>query len=165
MMPIPKYMQPLTREEIVHISSNTLHGALPMETQLRLIATAVELTDQVENLTNKLHDATVPPSPAKKSKGRRPPEPNIDLNELLHNNPTWADVVDFWKQGEFHEEHYLVDAILKYLLTPDQSARMSRCGITIEDVLNGRCRGEGSQLREKLCSEWNEKLGFKAFTE
>jgi len=91
------------------------------------------------------------------------PQPKIDLQELLHDKPEWADVAEFWKLGEFHEEHYLVDAILKHLLTPEQSAAMSASGFTIEDLLNGRTFPRQEPVREKILTEWNAKLGFKAF--
>jgi hypothetical protein len=49
----------------------------------------------------------------------------IELDELLTGNPTWEQVADFWKNGEFYEEHYLVEAIKKHLRTPEHRQMMA----------------------------------------
>ena len=89
--------------------------------------------------------------------------PTIDLAELLHGKPAWADVVEFWQHGEFDDEPYLVDAIRKHLLTPAQQQVMERAEFTIVDLLNGHTRFNQGQAVRQITTEWNKKLGFKAF--
>lgn len=89
----------------------------------------------------------------------------IELDELLHGNPTMAQVADFWKNGEFYEEHYLVAAIKKHLLTEEQRICLFNLDLSIEDVLNGRIGG-GSKwefVTNVLFPDWNQKLGFESF--
>ena len=90
----------------------------------------------------------------------------IELDELLNGAPTWAQVVEFWKDdGEFCEEHYLIEAIEKHLLTEEQRKRMFDARLTIEKMLNGRYVGtpEVSRVVFDIYDEWNAKLGFKEF--
>ena len=89
----------------------------------------------------------------------------IDLDELLFGTPTWEQVVAFWKNGEFCEEHYLIEAIEKHLLTEEQRKQMFDSRLTIEKILNGRYVGtpEVSRVVFDIFDEWNAKLGFKAF--
>lgn len=93
------------------------------------------------------------------------PQPQIDLEELLHGNPSWDKVSEFWKLGEFHEEHYLVAAIKKHLRTDEQRKALAEADISIEDMLNGRYTGgpEIGALVDGVFKAWNEKLGHKAF--
>jgi hypothetical protein len=91
----------------------------------------------------------------------RIPRP-IDLDQLLYGTTTWEQVADFFKRGEFHEEHYLVDAIKKHLLTPFQLQRLRSLELSIEDVLNGRFHGT-SEAVARIMEEWNAKLGFRSF--
>lgn len=88
----------------------------------------------------------------------------IELDELLNGNPTWEQVVEFWKDdGDFCEEHYLVSAIEKYLLTEEQRELMFKNNLTIEKMLNGRYMGLVSGMVQDIYNLWNDKLGFKAF--
>lgn len=88
----------------------------------------------------------------------------IDLEELLNGSPSWDKVVAFWKGGEFHEEQYLVEAIIKHLRTDEQRLALAAADITIEQMLNGRVKGDaGYALINRIFDEWNKKLGFKAF--
>jgi hypothetical protein len=90
----------------------------------------------------------------------------IDLDDLLYhgpsNPPTWAQVVEFFRDGEFHEEHYLVAAIKKHLLTEEQREWMHE-RISIEDMLNGRTDGAYERDVVRIFEEWNTKLGFHHF--
>ena len=87
----------------------------------------------------------------------------IELDELLNGAPLWKSVVNFWKSGEFYEEHYLVEAIEKWLLTDEQRQSILDAGLTIEKMLNGRYNGNQKGLVYGIYNEWNNKLGFKAF--
>lgn len=88
----------------------------------------------------------------------------IDLNELLHGNPSWNQIQDFWKNGEFDQEYYLIEAIEKHLLTEDQRNKLFYHRLTLEKILNGRfCRGKEEECADNCFKEWNNKLGFKSF--
>lgn len=87
----------------------------------------------------------------------------ICLDELLTGTPTWEQVAEFWRDGEFCGEEYLVEAIEKHLQTEDQRKRMFNSKLTIEKMLNGRYTAD---VEEDVCAifaEWNAKLGFKSF--
>ena len=86
----------------------------------------------------------------------------IDLDTLNFGKPTWAEVVEFWKVGEFCEERYLVESIEKHLQTEDQRKRMFDARLSIEKMLNGRYSSQ-EPVVEAIFDEWNKKLGFKAF--
>ena len=90
--------------------------------------------------------------------------PKIDLQELLHGSPMWEDVVEFFRKGEFHEEHYLVAAIKRHLLTLAHRSFMHEGEFSIEDMLNGRVPGGiQTMVTNAIFEEWNEKLGFRKF--
>ena len=86
----------------------------------------------------------------------------IELDELLTGKPSWEQVADFFENGEFCEEHYLVEAIEKWLLTEDQRKLMFDHRLTIEKMLNGRY-AEAEPIVYAIYAEWNEKLGTKHF--
>ena len=91
-------------------------------------------------------------------------KPTIDLDELLHGNPSWEDVADFWQNnGEFYEESYLVEAIKKYLRTDDHRKTLGELDLSIEDLLNGRYNYKQHKKVDKIFDDWNQKLGFIAF--
>lgn len=88
----------------------------------------------------------------------------MDLEGILHGKPSWNDVVFYFQNGEFFEEHYLIEAITKHLLTEDQRNRMHSNRYTIADMLNGRIEGAVAQDdAEAIFAEWNKKLGFPHF--
>jgi hypothetical protein len=87
----------------------------------------------------------------------------IDLDELLFGTPTWEQVVEFWKAGDFCEEKYTVEAIEKHLQTEDQRKRMFNAKLSIEKMLNGRHTGDVEEDVRAIFGEWNAKLGFNAF--
>ncbi len=87
----------------------------------------------------------------------------IELDELLNGEPTWEQVAQFFQHGEFHEEHYTVQAIKKHLRTEQDKITMQDFDFSIEDMLNGRIGGEGWDKAEEIFKKWNEKLGFKCF--
>lgn len=66
-------------------------------------------------------------------------------------------------QNGFQEEHYLVSAIKKYLLKPNQRQQMFQLDLSIEDILNGRTTGEHQPFIEELFKDWNSSLGFACF--
>jgi hypothetical protein len=86
-----------------------------------------------------------------------------DLDGLLCGKLPWEQVQKFFLEGEFHDEHYLVTAIRKFLLTPEQKALMAKHDMSIEDMLNGRTNGRQSQVVTRIYHEWNAKLGFHDF--
>lgn len=89
----------------------------------------------------------------------------IDLDELLHGDPTWQQVQEFFQYGEFCEERYDVEAIEKHLLTEEQRIGMFNYHLSIEKMLNGRypCQGKEKEFVYSCYEAWNAKLGFKAF--
>lgn len=97
---------------------------------------------------------------------RRKPrtQPKIDLQELLHGDrPEWADVVEFWRLGEFDDEKYLVMAIKKHLRTPEQKGKLDAADVSLVELLNGRTTAKHENLMHEIQTAWNLKLGFKAF--
>lgn len=92
------------------------------------------------------------------------PRPQIDLDELLNGNPTCEQVAEFFRVGEFHEEHYAVEAIDRWLVTNEEREEMNRLNLRIEDMLNGRVTGyESRLLAAELFHDWNVRLGFQYF--
>lgn len=88
----------------------------------------------------------------------------IDLDELLYGNPVWSEVVKFFKEGAFDEEHHEVAAIKRHLRTPEQKSWMHDNDISIEDMLNGRVEGfEAQRDTHVIFGEWNGKLGFTRY--
>lgn len=87
----------------------------------------------------------------------------IDLDSLCFGEPTWEEVVEFWKDGEFCEEKYLVEAIELHLLTEAQRKTMYDHRLSIEKMLNGRHTGDKEPVVHCIFGEWNTKLGFTAF--
>ena len=62
----------------------------------------------------------------------------ICLDELLYGEPTWEQVVEFFRNGEFCEEQYLVEAIKRHLRTELDRRELFDMDASIEDILNGR---------------------------
>ena len=87
----------------------------------------------------------------------------INLDTLLYGNPSWAEVVEYFKDGEFYEESYLVEAIKQHLRTPDDKKQLYDADLSIEDCLNGRYGGGQEGVVNGILKGWNEKLGFKQF--
>lgn len=90
----------------------------------------------------------------------------IDCEELLHGNPTWEQVVEYFKEGAWDDEVYLVEAIEKHLQTEEQRKQIFDARLSIEKMLNGRYGSDKQEiLVNKIFKEWNTKLGFKSFLE
>jgi hypothetical protein len=88
----------------------------------------------------------------------------IDLDELLNGNPTWEQVVEFWRDdGDFCGEEYLVSAIEKWLMTEEQRELMFKNRLTVEKMLNGRYYETVSPMVHDIFKLWNDKLGFDRF--
>lgn len=87
----------------------------------------------------------------------------IDLDELLNGSPSWEQVTEFFRNGEFHEESYLVEAIELYLQTDVQRQLIFDNRLSIEKMLNGRTQPQHSSITQQIYDEWNSKLGFKNF--
>jgi len=91
------------------------------------------------------------------------PRPEIDCDWLLNGEPTWPQVVEFFKIGSFDSEEYLVAAIKKHLRTTHQRQWLALADISIEDVLNGRYGADMENAVRGILDEWNTKLGFTHF--
>lgn len=90
----------------------------------------------------------------------------IELDTLLYDQPapaTWEQVQEFFREGEFCEEHYLVSAIKKYLRTPAQKVMLDSLDLSIEECLNGRYGETQETLILKMYADWNSRLGHKHF--
>lgn len=87
----------------------------------------------------------------------------IELDELLHGNPTWEQVVAFFKDGEFSGEEYLISAIERWLQTEEQRKAIFDARLSIEKMLNGRYGEAEEALVESIYNAWNTKLGFYDF--
>ena len=87
----------------------------------------------------------------------------IELDELLHDQPSWEEVAAFFKEGEFCEEAYLVSAIKKHLMTEEQRKKLFDLNLSIEECLNGRYAMQDTAAVKALYREWNTKLGFHHF--
>ena len=61
----------------------------------------------------------------------------IDCDMLLTGNPTWEEVAEYFKSGDFDDECYLVEAIERHLLTEDQRKAIFDNKLSIEKMLNG----------------------------
>jgi hypothetical protein len=90
-------------------------------------------------------------------------EPTVVLDLILNGKPTWDQSRAFWRDGEFHDEHYLVTAIRRHLLTEAQRQEMHDRRVSIEDLLNGRCTDEHEPFASAVFAAWNQKLGFSSF--
>lgn len=90
-------------------------------------------------------------------------ENTIDLDALLNGEPTWDEVVAFFKADDFCEESYLVDAIKKHLRTEEQRKTLFDLDLSIEDCLNGRYTDQQGKVIHAIYQQWNDKLGFKHF--
>jgi hypothetical protein len=97
---------------------------------------------------------------AKKEKSNRNTRFSMDTSYLLYGDPSWNYVSDCFRFGSFDNELYLVAAIKRWLLTPEQSELLKQSGYTIEDCLNGRTLDFD---KSRLYDAWNEKIGFKVF--
>lgn len=88
---------------------------------------------------------------------------SIDLDFLLNGNPTWEQIVEYFREGDFHEEHYLIQAINRFIIFPSHKTLMSDLGFTIEDMLNGRYTADKELAVHKILTDWNNRLGFHHF--
>ena len=90
----------------------------------------------------------------------------MELDDLfraarLGTGPDDARIKEWFKDGEYDDEKYLVQAIKMHLLTEQQKTMLFRVDLSIEDCLNGRY-GEQPEV-EAMYEEWNAKLGFRCF--
>ena len=87
----------------------------------------------------------------------------IEMTELLYGNPSWENVQDFFKNGDFRENEYLIAAIKKYLLTNEQKQIMSTHNFSIQNMLGGQIPHELIPIKTNIYQEWNTKLEVKYF--
>lgn len=92
---------------------------------------------------------------------------DLDLDFILHGGdkeqPTWDDICLYFKEGEFYEEHYLIEAIEKYLMTEKQAQLLYEYGLNISKILNGKYGQDQQEIVYSIYKEWNDKLDFKKF--
>ena len=82
----------------------------------------------------------------------------IDIEDVLHGNPAWSDVVEFFVEGEWFEECYHTQAAKRWLLTPEQKQTLDGHGLSIGDCMRGNYGdAEESDVRA-IYDEWNAKL-------
>jgi hypothetical protein len=86
----------------------------------------------------------------------------ICLDDLLFGNPTWEQIVEFFKDGEFCGEEYLILGIKKHLRTEEDRKMLFDLDLEISDCLNGRYAEEEKQVK-LMYKRWNDKLGFQSF--
>lgn len=89
--------------------------------------------------------------------------PTIDLDTLLYGQVTPEQVTEFFRDGEFPQECYLVEAIERHLQNEQQREILYLSRLSIEKLLNGRYGGEFENLVATIFAEWNAKLGFRYF--
>lgn len=65
------------------------------------------------------------------------PTPTVNLDLLLHDNPTAEQIREEFKK-DFPEEHYLISAIKRHLRTESDRQIIEQKDSSIEDMLNGR---------------------------
>ena len=87
----------------------------------------------------------------------------IDLYTLLHGTPAWAEVQAYFQGEEFPEERFLVDAIKKHLLTPDQATALTAIDVSLETLLNGRFPLSHMETVRPMLADWNARLGCRYF--
>lgn len=87
----------------------------------------------------------------------------IDLDTLLEGNPSWEQVVAFWKEGEFYGDKYFIPAVKKYLRTSEQQKALADADICLCEMMEGRYPMGQSHITKPIFKAWNKKLGFKAF--
>lgn len=87
----------------------------------------------------------------------------LDLDYILFGSPKKEEICAYFARGEFHVEHYLVEAIEEHLLTEEQRKTMFENKLSIEKMLNGRYGGKEEPVVLSIEKEWNEQLGFKCF--
>lgn len=64
----------------------------------------------------------------------------------------------------YQDERYVVAAIKKHLLTDDQRSFLQKHSLSIEDILNGRFRGDlGDEVTATIFKPWNDHLGWHEF--
>ena len=66
-----------------------------------------------------------------------------------------------WQELTDQDECYLVNAIKRHLLTPEQREFIHAKDSSIEDMLNGRV--ENDDWSDVIFADWNAKLGWKEF--
>lgn len=87
----------------------------------------------------------------------------IDANTLIYGMPSWHEVVDFFKNGSFDNEQYLVAAIGRHLMNEDHRQAISGLRLTVEDILNVRYTEDQEVYVYRIYRDWNDKLGFTYF--
>jgi len=87
----------------------------------------------------------------------------IELDQFLYGEATEEEIRDFWENGEFNGEQYLVAAIKKYLRDDEDKQIMFDLDLSIEDMMNGRYTGDQSDAVHAMYAKWNEKVGHHHF--
>jgi hypothetical protein len=87
----------------------------------------------------------------------------IELDQLLYGEATPEQVAEFFRNGDFHGEHYVIEAIEKHLQTEEQRQAIFNAKLSIRKMLNGRYWTGEEALVNRIYDEWNTRLGFRHF--
>lgn len=100
-------------------------------------------------------------------------EVTVELEQLLYAPSLYSgqtgdteieQIRDFFRKGDWPEEHYFVLAIKKHLRTPAHKAMLEQHDISIEDMLNGRVAEQEARIaKDEIFRDWNAALGFRCF--
>ena len=85
----------------------------------------------------------------------------VDIELLLYGKPT-ANQISAELAKDFPDEHYLVAAIKCHLMSEDDKRIIEQQNSSIEDMLNGRVRGDTTWVQQ-MYERWNSLLGFRCF--
>jgi hypothetical protein len=87
----------------------------------------------------------------------------IDLEGLLYGSPSWTEVVEYFKHGEFYETPFEVRAIQRWLMTDEQSTLLKAANLSLHDILCGDYREEHEEMVMEFFDHWNTVLGHKRY--
>lgn len=89
----------------------------------------------------------------------------IEFDDLINPSVEVSDqeVSDFFKNEEFHEDQYLVQAIKLRLRSKEDKKVLYDLDVSIEELLNGNYDISLYNEIALIKHNWNRKLGFKYF--
>jgi len=87
--------------------------------------------------------------------------PKVDNDKIFTGQPTQSELAQAFKAG-FNDENDLVRAIRLHLMSQFDKRLIEQNNSSIEDMLNGRVRGDGRWVI-LIFARWNALLGFRCF--
>lgn len=87
--------------------------------------------------------------------------PKVDNDKIFTGKPTQAELAQAFQAG-FDDESDQVRAIRLHLMSQFDKRLIEQNNSSIEDMLNGRVRGDGSWVT-LIFARWNALLGFRCF--